>query len=226
MFDRLERGNFFAVHKSEGVADILGAAGPADAMDVIFRMFRHVVIDDVTDTGDVEAARRNIGRDHDFVFARLKSFQCFDPFTLGAVGMQNRDSMVGLLQFMRDAIGVHFCSAKNQNAVELRSLKQRHEQIEFLFGRDRINRVGDGLGRRTAHANFDQFRIPQDPFGQSLDFRRQGGRKEKRLSIRGNFFDDLADLRQKPHVEHAIDLIENENAYVSEMKRLLFEVVE
>src|SRR5215469_8309888 len=63
MFDRLERGNFLAVHERERVADILGSAGPADTMDIIFRMLRHIVIDDVTDPGDIKPARGDVGRD-------------------------------------------------------------------------------------------------------------------------------------------------------------------
>src|ERR1051326_1680997 len=65
MFDRLERGKFFAVHERKCVAHVLRAAGAPDAMNVIFRMIRHVIIDDVTDAGDVEAARRDVGSDHD-----------------------------------------------------------------------------------------------------------------------------------------------------------------
>src|SRR5437016_13824881 len=34
MFDRLQRCNLFAVHEREGVANILGTTGPADAMHV------------------------------------------------------------------------------------------------------------------------------------------------------------------------------------------------
>ena len=53
--DRLEGGKFFAGHQGEGVADILRPASAADPMDVIFGMFRHVIVDDVADAGDVES---------------------------------------------------------------------------------------------------------------------------------------------------------------------------
>src|ERR1043166_8960933 len=52
---------------------------------------------------------------------------------------------------MRDAVGIHFRPAKNQDAVELRPFQQRHEQIEFLFGRDGINCMGDRFGGGTGH---------------------------------------------------------------------------
>ena len=40
-----------------------GAAGPADAMDVRLGRGRHVVVDDVRQLRDVEAARGDVGRD-------------------------------------------------------------------------------------------------------------------------------------------------------------------
>ena len=43
-------------HDGEGVAARFRAARAADAMDVIFRMLRHVVVDDVADIGDVQSA--------------------------------------------------------------------------------------------------------------------------------------------------------------------------
>ena len=91
MLNRLQRPNFFAVHQGESVAHVLRAAGPADAMDIIFRMFRDIIIDDVTDAGNVESARRDISCDHHFVFAALESFERFDPFALGSIRMQHRD---------------------------------------------------------------------------------------------------------------------------------------
>ena len=66
-------------------------------MDVIFRMLGHIIIDDMTDASDVEAARRDVGRDHYFIFAALKAFQRFDTLALGAVGVQHRHRVFAIL---------------------------------------------------------------------------------------------------------------------------------
>jgi len=91
MLNRLQRGQLLAVHQRESVADVLGATSPPNAMDVIFRVFGNIVINDVTDAGDIEPARGDIGRDHHFVFAALESFERLDPFALRAIRMQDRD---------------------------------------------------------------------------------------------------------------------------------------
>jgi hypothetical protein len=122
MFDGLQGRHLLAVHKREGVADILSPSCAADAVHIIFRMLGDIVIDNVTHTGDVESARCDIGRHHDFVFAALESLQRFDPFTLGAIGMQHRHRMLRVLEGVRYAISVLFRPAKNQYAVEICSL--------------------------------------------------------------------------------------------------------
>ena len=55
MLDRLQGRDLFAIHQGEGIANILRATSAADAVDVIFRMLGHIVIDDVTDAGDIES---------------------------------------------------------------------------------------------------------------------------------------------------------------------------
>jgi len=56
MFDRLQGRQFLAVHQREGVADILGTPSAPDPVHVIFGMLRHIVINDVTYSSDVESA--------------------------------------------------------------------------------------------------------------------------------------------------------------------------
>ena len=94
MFDCLQGRQFLAARERERVANVLRAAGASDPVHVIFRMLGHIVIDHVTDSGNVQAARGNIGRDHHFVFAALESLQRFDAFPLSSVGMQHRDGML------------------------------------------------------------------------------------------------------------------------------------
>src|SRR4051812_26803624 len=59
----------------EGIAEELGAAGAADAVDVILGMAGHVEIDDVRDALDIEAAGGEIGGDEHFEEARFEALQ-------------------------------------------------------------------------------------------------------------------------------------------------------
>jgi hypothetical protein len=55
---------------------------PADAVDVVLRVERQVVVDDVRDAVDVEAARRDVGRDEDGQRAVLEALQDAKPAAL------------------------------------------------------------------------------------------------------------------------------------------------
>src|SRR5438445_793159 len=47
--------DIFRDHQGEGVAFVFHAPGAADAMNIIFRVLRHVIIDDVADIGNIQA---------------------------------------------------------------------------------------------------------------------------------------------------------------------------
>ena len=122
---------------------------------------------------------------------------------------------------MRDPVGAVFGAGENQRAVEIGALEQRHEQIEFLLGRDRINRMRNGLGRRTPRADLDHFRLAQNPGGEPLDLRRQRRREKQRLPIGRDLFHDPPHVGQKTHVEHAIDFVEDEDVDIAKIDRAL-----
>src|SRR5437764_6275538 len=225
-FDCLQRRQLRATHEREGVADALSAPRAPDEVHVIFRVLGHIVIDNMTHASDVESARRDIGRHHHFVLAALKAFERFDPFPLRPVRMQYRNGVLPLLQLVRDAISAVLGPAENQRAVEIRPFEQSHEQVELLLGGHRIYGMGDGFRRRPAHADFHQSRITQHPRSQTFDLRRQRGREKKSLSVRRDFLNDPAHVREKTHVQHPVYLVEYENVYGLQRGRALFQQIE
>ena len=67
------------------------------------------------------------------------------------------------------------------------------------------------LGRRTALADLDDLCITQRPFAELLDLGRDGGGKQHRLTLARTTFDDAAHIGQKPHVEHPIRFVQDED---------------
>src|SRR6516162_9974892 len=119
-----------------------------------------------------------------------------------------------------------FVRQKNQHAVEICSLQQRHEKIEFLFCCHGINCKCDCLRWRAAGANLHQRGITQHPCRQTFDFRWQRGREKQTLPISRDFFNDTADVRQKTHVQHPVHFIEHKNFHRLQGQRALFEQIE
>ena len=54
----------------------------------------------------------------------------------------------------------------------------------------------------------------------------QGGREEQRLARGGRLAHDLAHLRQKAHVEHAVGLVENQHLDLAQLGLALFDEVD
>jgi hypothetical protein len=70
--ETLDRGQlllFLGGDERKGVADRIDASGPPDPMHVVLGGMRHVVVDDVGDSLDIDAARRDVGRDQDLYAA-------------------------------------------------------------------------------------------------------------------------------------------------------------
>ena len=70
----LDGGKYFKIlgrNKCKSIASLLGAARAADAVNVVLRMLRHIVVDDVADAGDIDSSGGDVGRNHDLIFSRL-----------------------------------------------------------------------------------------------------------------------------------------------------------
>ena len=77
-----------STHTSEIASPTLaGAAGAADAVDVVLGDVRQLVVDDVGQVLDVEAARGDVGRDEDLHLAALKSSSASDALALALVAV-------------------------------------------------------------------------------------------------------------------------------------------
>ena len=103
-FDRGHVGRFLRGHQGEGVAFSLGAAGAADAVNVIFRVLRHVVVDHVAHARHVDAARGDVGGDHHLILAAAETLEGLGPLVLRAVGMHHRDGVLGALEALRERL--------------------------------------------------------------------------------------------------------------------------
>ncbi len=91
--------------------------------------------------------------------------------------------------------------------------------------RDRVDGVGDALVDRALAADADALGVLEREAGDGLDLGRHGGGKEKRLPVGRAHADDLFDVVDEAHVEHAVHLVEDEDLEVVEAERALLEEV-
>ena len=65
--------------------------------------------------------------------------------------------------------------------------------------------------------NLDLHRIMEQGDGQFADLRRHRGREHHTLAILRKFIDDLHDIVDEAHVEHAVSLVEHEEGTAGEV---------
>ena len=75
-------GEFFGNKEGQGISLFCGTTCSTDTVYIIFRVLRHVVINDMSDACDVESASCNIGGHKNGVFSRAKAGKGFRPLCL------------------------------------------------------------------------------------------------------------------------------------------------
>ena len=213
-------------HDGKGVAARLGAARAPDAVDVILRMLRHVVIDDVADVGDVKSARGDVRGDEHLEFAFAKTGQRLFAFLLRAVGMQDGHGMVRALERAGDAVGPVFGAAEDDHGFVVHAVEQFEQEVGFLCVGNGIDDMLHRLGGRAAGTDLDRLRIVHRPLDEGFDLRRNGGRKQRGVAFARAFFHQPADVRQKAHVKHPVGFVEDEKFHLVELQRALLQMVE
>jgi hypothetical protein len=81
-FDRVQGKDVVLAGERDGHAFQSGAARAPDAVHVVLGVFRQVVVDDVRDRLDVEAARSDVGGHEDRQLAVLEIAQDLEPLFL------------------------------------------------------------------------------------------------------------------------------------------------
>ena len=226
---------FVGSENGEGVPFFFGAAGSSNAVDVILGVLGDAVVDDVGDTGDVDAAGGDVGGDEDVVAAVFEASEGLHAVLLVDVGVHgDRFGMVGALEHGGDGVGLLAGAGEDHHGLEVGLIEEGKEEFVTLVHGDWVESVGDG-GGHFATRDLDFGGVGEAPLGKLLDGGWHGGREEESLTVGGwvggalalgvSFLggklprakvDDLADDGEEAHVEHAVDFVEDENLELAE----------
>ncbi len=218
-----------AVHQGEALAVVVGACGASDAVHVVLRVVRHVVVDDQGNAAYVDAARDDVGGDDDVgatcsegvhhllaVLLLQVGVHCSHLEAFLAQGEQHvtyvslathedHDTLLGILeQFILDeavlAASVELLQEADQHRCLLRLMADA-ALLVYLFG-----------GLRDG--DLDHHGVPHDILGQSLRLGRHRGTIEDLLTVIGQELGNGHDVVIEAHVEHAVCLVEYEEGHL------------
>mmetsp|Transcript_8343 Transcript_8343/g.34350 ORF Transcript_8343/g.34350 Transcript_8343/m.34350 type:complete len:332 (-) Transcript_8343:1214-2209(-) len=216
-------------------AVLAGAARAADAVAVVLDLERHVVVDDVGDVGDVEAAAGDVGRDERRVGARLEGLERGLALVLRPAAVDDgAPDARGLHDFAEGVAALFFVAEHEVLVVAALFGEEVEDDVLLLVLGDVHDDLLDALVLvRLVVADRDDRGVAHELFRELLDGRRHRRREHGRdavarlaaphgLLLLGELelvlrfqqpahrLEDLVDLRLEAHVDHAVRLVEDD----------------
>jgi len=188
----------------------------------------HVVIEDVAHLGNVEATRRHVACGKEGDRAVAEGIERRRALMLVQVPVQRADTEAMALEGAVKDADVLLAIAEDDGVLDVDLAHQGSERLAFsclVVGR-LFQPLHDGRRGGCLRGHLDALRLVQEVVGEALDFRRHGGREEKRLSREGQLLADALDVGNEAHVEHTIGLVDHQNLDAVQKQLAALEMVE
>ena len=202
------------------------AARTADTVHIVFRHVRQVEVDHVRQLVDVDAACGDVGGDQHAqrVGFELRKRARAGGLALVAVNRQRRDAVAR--ELLGQAAGTVLGAREDQHLVPVVVAHKLGEQFALALAVHRIDALLDRLSRGVAACDFDQRRLVEQTVSQLADVVRERCGEQQVLALRRQDVEDLADVVDEAHVEHAIGFVQHQQFDVRQIDGALAHVVQ
>ncbi len=154
-----------------------GPAGAADAVDVVDRGARQVVVDDRRQGLDVDAAGGQIGGDQ---HAQAAAAEVGQHLAAGALA---EIADAGAVELVGHMLGGIARTHKHQHALPAVGAQQMAQQRGAAHFIDGDGALFDLRGCHRRGGDLDAQRVMQQPVSQAAHFRRESGREQQGLAL-------------------------------------------
>ena len=202
-----------------------GATRTPDAVDVGLGVGGDVVVDDVADPLDVEAAGRDVGGDEDVELAGLELVDRALALHLGDVAVDRHRGVAAGAQLLGQRLGLVLGADEDDHPLEVLDLEDAREGVDLLgVGHDQVA-LGDRGDRRRLVLDGDLDRVLEVLLRDAADLGRHGGREQRHVLAVGGVGEDRLDVLREAHLQHLVGLVEDEEAQLRQVEGALLEVV-
>ena len=197
-------------------------------MDVVFRVYRHVVIEDVAHVGDVQAARRHVTGDKKGDLAVAECLERGHALALVHIAMQCTDIELVPVERPVDDADIFLAVAEDDGVLDVDLLHQFAQGLPLRRRcvRCLLQALHDGRRGGCRRGNFDAFGSVKEIVGEALNFWRHGRREEEGLPREGKHFADALDIGNESHVEHSVGFIDHQDLDAVEQQLAALAVIE
>jgi hypothetical protein len=181
-------------------------------VDVVLGVVGHVVVEDVRDVVDVDAAAGHVGRHEQVDLTLAKRLDDLLALLLRDVAGHVRRGVSIVVQPPRQLFAHPLGVDEDQRALGLLTLEQAQQQRHLLVGRDVKERLLDVIDDHLVGRHRHLDRLVHEPVGQPHHGLVERRREQHRLApvLRRDRTKQRRDVLDEPHVEHAVRLVEHE----------------
>src|SRR5690606_19195792 len=216
--------------EGERLARTAGAAGTADAVDIVLRVGRNIEVEDVAHVRNIEATGGDIRGDEQLQLSAPEIFQHGHTRALVHVAMERAG--VELVTHERAEERRDLCLAVAEDdgiaepftfrADEFTQPRALRPGLRARLYQELLDVGGGGCGPR----HLDTHGRLQELLCKLSNLRRHGGGEEQRLPREGDELADALDVRDEAHVEHPVGLVDDQNLDAGEKQLAPLEMVE
>ena len=185
-------------------------------MNIILSIVRNVIIDDHLDIINIDSTSHDIRSNQYVELTALELEHHIIALCLLQVGVHCTAVDANLLKGSSQLLHLHLAAAEHDDALHIASLEAILDDGHLLGLVTNVSLLLDLLGR-LAYGKLDLYRILEQGLGKFLNFLRHGGREHDGLAGLWQLGSDGIDVFREAHVEHAVGLIENEEAYLAQI---------
>jgi hypothetical protein len=209
--DQPEMRRAFRRDEAHGQALLARPPCPPDAVDVVVRRSRKIVVHHAREALDVDPPRSDVGRDEHLHLRCLERRQRARPRALAQLPVHRRGRQASRPQLRRDVIGGVSRRDEHQHLGPAGLLHEVPQELRPLARVDLdgalldLQRIGSRGGR-----HLDARRDPEQPRGEGLDRWRNRRREQQALSARRQQRNDAGQLVGEAQIEEFVRLVQHQ----------------
>jgi len=219
-----EIGALFPQEERGGYAAFTGAAGAADAMDEVFSDIGKVVIDNVGDVLDVNAASGDVGGNEHAILSALEAGEGRGPLRLRAVAMNHGGIDTLAIQALGDAFRAALGARENEAAATF-VVEEVEQHVWFAVFGDFEGLEPDVFGRLRSRTEGEANGIFCVIAHELCHGAFHRGGEAQSLALLRQYANDATDGREEAHVEHAIGFVEDKRLDASQRDEPAVEII-
>src|SRR5690606_6410571 len=228
LVDELPARHVVPVDEGDRDTGASGATGTADAVDVGLLVLGALVVDDVGDVVDIDAAGGDVRGDEHVDLAAAELVECLLTRDLTEVAVDRAaretalDEVVGHL--LRRALG----AGEDHGGAATLGLQHAGDEFGLVECMRPVDELLGALvhGRRFGLLGTDVRRAVQKRAGEGDDRAGHGGREQHRLTTVGDHREDALDVGQEAEVEHLVGFVHDEHADLAQDQMALVGEIE